>query len=254
LTPARCCSKSYFAQELCAEARKGPIDPRAQDRAPHEGIEFLELYQQWGLDTGTHEYSGKQHLQLRGIGHELDDDVSGEGRKKGERVDWSVSLTPARELLLLPVRVKAEVRITEDDADAKAFMQEIRQTRHSDVTLGQVIHGLLWELSFHGGPEQQLEMSEDLRRRVAKLDARTAEMISGDVIFERLHRPGCDALFDELGGRTSREIAAALRNIDDDENAAAWFDSAFSGEVVVKVQFRDRTGRDFRKAFRAAGR
>jgi hypothetical protein len=86
-----------FAQELCAEARKGPIDPRARERALHEGIEFLELYQQWGLDTGTHEYSGTQHLHLRGIGHELDDDVPEEGHKKGERIEWSVSLTPLRE-------------------------------------------------------------------------------------------------------------------------------------------------------------
>ena len=47
-----------FAAELCAEARKGPVDPATPDPSTHEGLEFLELYQQWGLDTSTNEYSG----------------------------------------------------------------------------------------------------------------------------------------------------------------------------------------------------
>jgi hypothetical protein len=243
-----------FAEELCAEARKGSVDARVQDQAAHEVIEFLELYQHWGLDTSTNEYSGTQRLNLHGIGQELSEDPPGEGRKKGERIEWSVSLTPLRELLPLPIRVNAEVRITEDDANTRAYMREIRRGRHPDVTLGQVIHGLLWELSFHGGPQEQQEVAEGLTRQVAEIDAGTAELVSGDDIFEPLDRPGCDALFDDLGGRCTREIATAIRDIDDDENAAAWLDKAFDGEVVVKAQFRDRTGREFRKAFRAAAR
>ena len=243
-----------FAQDLCAEARKGPLDPPARDRASHEGIERLELYQQWGLDTSTNEYSGTQRLHLHGIGHELKEDVPEDGHKKGERIQWAVSLTPLRELLLLPINVNPEVQITEVDADAKAYMLEIRRARHPDVTLGQIIHGLLWELSFHGGPQEQQEVSEELNRRVAEIDAGTVEWVSGDDIFEPLDRPGCDALFDDLGGRAPREIATAIRDIEDDENAAAWLDKAFDGSVVVTAQFRDRTGREFRKAFRAARR
>ena len=263
-----------FAEELCAEARKGAAEPLARapawppqgrtpecaarrfpvQRAAHEGIEFLELYQEWGLDTGTNEYSGMQHLHLHGIGHELAEDLPEEHRTKGECIEWSVSLTPLRELLSLPVRLKDEVRITEEDATAKAYTSEIRRARCADVTLGQVIHGLLWELSFHGGPQEQMEVSEDLKRQVAEVDAGTVELVSADDVFEPLYKPGCDALFEELGGRSTREIAAAIRDIDDDQNAAAWLDRVFGGAVVVKPQFRNRSGREFRKAFRAAGR
>ena len=243
-----------FAEELCAEARKGAVEPLARERAPHEGIEFLELYQQWGLDTSTNEYSGTQRLQLHGIGHELAQDLPEERRKKGERIEWSVSLTPLRELLSLRILVNAEVRITEEDATAKAYMSEIRRARNTDVTLGQVIHGLLWELSFHGGPQEQQEVSEELKRRVAEVNDGTVELVSGGAIFEHLDRPGCDALFDDLGGRSPREITAAIRDIDDDQNAAAWLERVFEGAVVVKAQFRGRTGREFRQAFRAAGR
>jgi hypothetical protein len=177
-----------FAEELCAEARKGAAEPPARERAAHEGIEFLELYQEWGLDTSTNEYSGMQRLHLHGIGHELAEDLPEERRKKGERIEWSVSLTPLRELLSLPVRVKDEVRITEEDATAKAYMSEIRRARCADVRLGQVIHGLVWELSFHGGPQEQLEVSEDLKRQVAEVDAGTVEFVSADDVFE----PPCD--------------------------------------------------------------
>jgi len=243
-----------FADELSALARKGGAEPSSREQAAHAGIEFLELYQEWGLNTSTSEYSGMHRLQLHGIGNELTEDLPEERRKKGERIEWSVSLTPLQELLSLPVRLKAEVRITEEDAAAKAYMSEIRRARCADVTLGQVIHGLLWELSFHGGPHEQLEVSEDLKRRVAEVDAGTVEFVSADDVFESLYKPGCDALLEELGGRSTREIAAAIRDIDDDQNAAAWLERAFEGAVVVKPQFRNRSGREFRKAFRAAGR
>ena len=112
----------------------------------------------------------------------------------------------------------------------------------------------MWELSFHGGPQEQLEVSEDLKRQVAEVDAGTVEFVSADDVFEPLYKPGCDALFEELGGRSTREIAAAIRDIDDDQNAAAWLERVFEGAVVVQPLFRNRSGREFRKAFRAAGR
>lgn len=109
--------------------------------------------------------------------------------------------------------MKDEVRIPEEDATAKAYMSEIRRARCTDVTLGQVIHGLLWEL--------QMEVSEDLKRQVAEVDAGTVELVSADDVFEPLYKPGCDTLFKELGGRSTREIAAEIRDIDDDQNASA---------------------------------
>ncbi len=158
-----------LADELCALAREGPTATTDSGRAAHEGIEYLEIYQQWGLDTSKDEYSGMQHLELHGVGHELADDLPEQHRKKGERIEWSVSLTPLRELLSLPVKVSAEVRITEEDDAAKAWMREIRRARNTDVTLGQVIQGLLWELSFHGGPQEQQQVLDALGAVVGHL-------------------------------------------------------------------------------------
>lgn len=96
------------------------------------------------------------------MGPVLQEDHAEEHKRKGERIEWGVSLTPLRELLVLPVRVNHGVRITEDDQAAQVWMQEIGRAQVEDVTLGQVLEGLLWELSFHGGPAEQEAVAEGL--------------------------------------------------------------------------------------------
>ena len=168
-----------------------------------------------------------------------------------ERIEWSVSLTPLRALLAVPVRVNHEVRITEDDQAAQAWMQEIGRAQVEDVTLGQVLEGLLWELSFHGGPGEQEAVAEDLRQRVAEVRGGTAETVSSDDLFERLDVPRCAGMFDDLGGHRPREIGQALHNIGDVENAARWIEQKFVGRVLVKADYRELSGREFRRAYQS---
>jgi len=96
------------------------------------------------------------------VGPVLQEDHAEEHKRKGERIEWGVSLTPLHELLVLPVRVNHGVRITKDDLAAQAWMQEIGRAQVEDMTLGQVLEGLLWELSFHGGPAEQEAVAEGL--------------------------------------------------------------------------------------------
>lgn len=143
--------RPLFADELCAEARKGALDDAAA-RAMREDIEFLELYAHWGLNPRTDEYSSACWLLLHGVGPVLQEDRPDVLKRRDERIEWSLSLTPLRHLLGLPLRVKAQLRITEDDPAASPRRLAVRHARLAEVTLGQVLHGLLWELSFHGGP------------------------------------------------------------------------------------------------------
>ena len=246
--------RRYWSEELCAEAQKGPLPPVSPDSALNERIEYLELYQQWAFDSGRKTYLPTQRLQLHGLGAELEDDSPAYGRKKGERIAWSVSLTPVRELLTLPVRVNPEVVITEDDVDSRAYGLEISRVLHPDVTLGQIIDGVLYELGFHGGPTEQAAFAAELRTRAKEATDGSIALINADDVLAESVQPACDAMFDDLGGRTMREIQKAMLLIDDDENAASWFEKKFEGTVIVKAQFRNRTGKEFRKAFRAANR
>lgn len=241
-----------FAEELCAEAAKGARMPLVED--PSEAIEYLELFQEWSVDSSSNLYGPTGDLQLHGVGVALAEDAPDLRRTAGERVIWSISLTPLRELLQYPVRYNPDVSVSEDDPNAKAFGSEIARVKAPDVTLGQVLRGVLGELSFHGAPQNQAEAFEELTRRLAEVKSGAAELIPAGDIFGEMYCPGCDAMFDDKGDLSPLEIRSALRHIEDDENAAAWFTKAFDGTVVVKERFRNRTGREFRKAFRAAAR
>lgn len=180
----KCVYRPAFVEELCAEASKGPTPGARQP--PNERIEFLELHAAWGLDKHTQTYCGTTRLRLHGMGPVLQQDRPQDRKRKGERIEWGVSLTPLRELLALPVRVNHGLRIIEDDEAAQAWMQEIGHAQVEEVTLGQVLEGLLWELSFHGGPVEQEAVAEDLRQRVAAVHDGTAKTVSSDEMFERL--------------------------------------------------------------------
>jgi hypothetical protein len=253
--PLRQVFRRDFAEELCAEARKGPL-PQSQGNDPEEvaGIEWLELYWSWGYDTAAEAYSSVHRLDLHGVGRILAGDAPVYGSRAGERISWSVSLTPLRELLELPLRLRDTFNITEDDIDAKAYGDTVANAKCPVVLLGQVIHGALYELSFHGGPEQQAEFHDELMARKAEVDAGTAKLIPAEDVFGECDRPGFDTLFDTLGDLAQGDVSSALRRIGDDESVGLWLEREFDGMVVVKVQYRERLGREFRKMFRAAGR
>ena len=163
-------------------------------------------------------------------------------------------MTPLRELLALPVRLNAEVRVMEDDANAKAFSEEVLKGKHPDVTRGQVVDGIVYKLSFHAGPQERADFRSGLDDQLAEIKAGTAKLVSGDDIFDIDDRPGFEMMFDGLGGVGQRDVSSAMRQIDDDANAAAKLDEEFDGRVAVRSRFCDKTGREFRKTFSAAAR
>lgn len=58
-------------------------------------------------------------------------------------------------------------------------------------------------------------------------------------------------MFDDLGGHRPQEISQAVRDIGDAENAARWIEQALEGKVVVKPEFRELNGRDFRRVYKS---
>ncbi|MBI5279565.1 MAG: hypothetical protein HY854_24245 [Burkholderiales bacterium] len=164
-------------------------------------------------------------------------------------------MTPVRELVDLPLRLREEFFICEDDIDAKAYSGIVATGRCAEALLGQVIQGVLDELAFHGGPHEQAAFSVELKARVDEVKAGAASLIPAEEIFFR----ACDqarfvALFETLGGVPPSHVRRAIRQMEDDEPAGPFFERTFNARVCVKPQFWDRRGREFRKAFRAAGR
>jgi hypothetical protein len=193
-------------------------------------------------------------LELHGIGPVLEFDAENYRVKAGERIKWSVSLTPIRELLELPLRLSEELNIAEDDIDARGYGNAVMKGRCNEVLLGQIIQGILDDLCFHGGPEKTAEISDSLKAQMAEIDAGTAKLMPADDLFDNWDRPGFSTLFETLGDVRPAEVRHAMRDIEDDMPVGPALDNAFNGKVVIKEAFRNRPGREFRKLFRAAGR
>lgn len=245
-----------FAEEIMVEVRKGAlVSPPGLDPPEVVGIDWLELYWSWTLDSSSGTFGQTHRLQLHGIGKVLEVDAPGYGAKAGDRITWGVDLMSVRELLALPVRVSEDLAVVEDDVDSSSFGDRIQEARLKTVTLGQVLHGLLYELSFHGGPRERSAFAAELVSLKRQVDEGVAELVwVDDLLAEADVAASLEAMFDDLGGITGRDVVRSMRKMEDDQMAGDWFDDEFAGAVVVKAQFRDRCGRDFRKLFRAAGR
>lgn len=242
--------KRDYAEQLAAEALKGPLpdDDDIQDR-----LEYLELDEQWRLNTAENAYDPTHRLNVSGIGFKLLEDAPDYGVKAGGRVRFSLTCTSIRKLLDLPVRINQSVPVIEADVYANAYCKELSRANHTGVSLGQVLHGLLFELSFHGGPEEQEEFTASLKEQMAELDAGTLKTVSHDDVFARFDRPGIRVLFESVGGLKTADVTRAMREIPDTANAAEFLRKKLGPDVVVKAEYRELAGRAFRKTFAHAG-
>ena len=241
-----------YVNELLDEVSSGPIVP---DELPYQKVEYIELSQVWHLDTSTSEYRSAGHFSVSGKGIAQPEDVvaeHGSSYKKGDRINWSVSLTSVRELLHLPVRLNSTVQICEEDVHAKRYAHALQTGVNNQITLAALFHSLLWELSWHGPPAERDARKRKLLAQKAELDAGTAETRPYNDIFEDLgYKPKAQVyskFFNELGAVTVPSITKALLNLEDDELAQSGLDLEFDGSLVLKDEFRTLSGRALRVA------
>jgi hypothetical protein len=157
--------EEYERISSTAKPYTGEYDPKE--------VEYLELYWQWDKNSSTGEIQGIHRLNFHGIGFELREDQMQDSYvtyRKGQRINWSISFSPLQELINLPLRLNPKVLICEDDSDSPNFMKTIDETtRIPNPMLGQVLEGILWELSFHGSPEDKLEAKAELDERITEV-------------------------------------------------------------------------------------
>lgn len=241
-----------YVNELLTEAALGPL---VTEVLPHERIEYLELNQIWSLDSSSSDFTSVGKFGVTGKGIVLREDVGNHGmvfHNKGERINWGVSMTSVRELLHLPIRINSKVKICEEDVYAKGFGEEIQTGFNLQITLGTLIHSLLWELSWHGTPVQRDVRMGALLERKAALDASIAELVPYDGIFEAsgdLPKYQIYPLFfDEVGSNLFKFIEGAIHDLEDYELAQTGLDKAFGRALVLKQEFANFTGRALRVA------
>jgi len=254
-----------YSLELLEHALKGPVGQ--QTEADPEALEFLELYQIVEAETAEQRVSGTEFVRLHGLSFEFkhDTDMGGYIQAKGTRLGYGVSLTDLRELLAVPLRVNLQVAVCEGDPYSRNFGQQLHVVTREPLMLGHLLHAVLWELSFHGSPEEGAEVAADLRETVAELkeqldsasrpQSRTSEDDSSDFLT-CIHNTGVEAVFSHTGTLSIRELADAVRQIEDRVNIVEGLAETLKAQgsgVVIKPQYRALNARDFRKAMNEAG-
>lgn len=169
----RAIQQRNFIEEMLAETVKG-VAPDYSAAYDPEGIEYLELYAVWRYNREAQEFEPVNQLSLSGIGYALKaGDVPewvGEV-PPGYRISWGISCANLRNLLPLPIKIKRDIPVYEENIGSGNHGKLLYTTKLASVTLGQVIEGLFWELSFHGGPAQTQAMMVGLNKKLEELNS-----------------------------------------------------------------------------------
>jgi hypothetical protein len=173
--------KRVYAAEYLDESKKGNAVPYTGEYDP-EDIEYLELFCNWEKDSGTNEITGLHQLSLRGVGYELRDNFvsGGDSYVKGTRINWAVAFSPLGHIFNLPLRLNPEVTV----ADSRDITRTLHTFQLPSPTLAQVIHAVLWELSWAGNPQDTDEFVDMIHE--AADDANMSEPVSAREFIQRL--------------------------------------------------------------------
>lgn len=243
-----------WAKELLAETMGENAPAAPSIKYDPEGIEYLELYQVWSQDSFGGNLKPIHRLDFHGIGFVLSEDVVRDGcidYRAGERIKWSLSFTSPLKVLHLPVRLNPEVILYEGNMDSVNYRKEIGRMRNPGVTLGQVIHGVLWELSFHGAPASRDEESAQVKSLADDIYSGEEEAIthrSVDLFSE--YKTNLALCFTNTAGCAPGELYAALQKVGDRDNAEEALREKLNPNLRLKPEFSGMTGMELRRYVR----
>jgi|SRR5581483_223364 len=165
-----------FCKAIVTEALTGP-EP-VKDTIE---IEYLELYKVYHVNFEDKETYGGAHPYFGGIGFEEKEDRYDSGgnlmQLKGQRINWGVSFSKPSYLAQYPVKLNRQLKFYDDTSGSPTAFQEIACYDGISYTLGDILYGILWELSFYGNPAETQEMKAEIDRRVEEIKSGEAELI-----------------------------------------------------------------------------
>jgi hypothetical protein len=133
-------------------------------------IEFLELY--WNPETsiykGQRTIEGLNFPELHGLGYKLKEDHE-DGYKKGDRIPYAVEFTPVNELMNCKIKLNKDLKFSHwnhdvKDRDSKYYTD--KEGWEVQYTLGHILYGIIWELSFLGSPKDRDKKKKELEKTV----------------------------------------------------------------------------------------
>jgi hypothetical protein len=160
-----------WCKEFTQEALSAPGKPYDNTKYDPEMIEYLELRKSITIDKclGKTNTYGTSRPDFGGVGVVLQKDDDVEHYKKGDRITWGITFTPTNELINIPLKLNKDMPIyymDYDSKDLKEWDKTIYTCPDVTYTLGDILNGVVWELSFHGGPDSRDDFKDKLDKQV----------------------------------------------------------------------------------------
>lgn len=140
-------------------------------------IEYLEIY--WY--TGTHHYKEDEPFHLT-----QSPDFHGIGKRDGESTAFAVECIPLEEIAHLRLVLNEEFTINHYQAYKEPHFINGEQKYKTSFTLLQVLNAIYWEISFHGGPQENQKFVEEINRRVEDFKSGKDPGIPADEVFRKM--------------------------------------------------------------------
>ncbi len=162
----------------CKEIVTSGLSKRFKRDPKTDDIDFLELY----CDIAEHDYgkkypastSGFRRLSFDGVGVLKKDFKDGSGMKKGDTVRFAVELTEPWKLTSYPLKLRKTIEIRRELPKKNEL---IATFRNPEFTLGDILYGIIWELSFYGPPETAKKFAESLNKMRDDIDSGKAKLV-----------------------------------------------------------------------------
>jgi hypothetical protein len=155
-----------------------------------EEIEYLELY--WDLYFDSEALYGHSRPSFHGVGYELRENLYwkqdgseelGEPQwQQGERIPWGLMGSDLLSFINKPLKLNNKLTIYDDnlDGDPSTYGKVLAEYSNPTYTLFNIIEGVFWEISFHGGISESKEFSEELKEAADKVRSGEAKTVPFD--------------------------------------------------------------------------
>lgn len=130
-----------------------------------------------GSFSGPKKVQGILHPDFHGVSAVLkeDDDFAKEGWKVGERVPMGVSLTPACDLMHIPLKLNEQFCICDDIVNDDFSPDNTEVYDGCEYSLGHILYTIIWELTWHGAPDSRDDISKDLKEAIDDIKSKDKE-------------------------------------------------------------------------------
>lgn len=138
----------------CAEIVDEGLSSISSTHEREKEIEYLEVYKL--LTIEENETDGMTRADFHGVGY---------ANEKDERINWGVSLSSSNVLIDLPLKLNTTCEVYKNH-EIKPYLT----LPNIAFTLIEIIYGIIWELSFFGGPQERQEKKNELDAMVDDLE------------------------------------------------------------------------------------